>query len=623
MDMGMGLLAAGEPAVALMPNVLDYATAAALVAPGGACRAEQPGFIGAGAWRINVLLLGLESQACKCVLPTGMGTSTSALAVGQSVQGVQGQLAPENLCFNANCASNPPYLYVDLPSLLQAPTTGAVCPAACGKYLAALETGTTDLGNVNAVALEEFCGISPASAAATLVPSSAMYVAAGVLACVAAPVLYLAVLAASLVKRAREGTPFRDTLAARPAFFGSCVAVCVVLCLAFAYFWTDCRGVRACTGRSAPDADGFTFPAAHCLSAGYFAAPRTTAFGTTLPALVPQYVLPEEFCSAEPSYCQCDNATLLMCAADGCGCTSTQCCSVSGICTSPDLARVSSGTFAGVVGLSNRPVRLQVRSSSFSLLTMLVCVCVCLAVVPACVTAAVYGAPAATRPWVRVAVGVALAVILGVACFGPVFYRLAAPLTVTRAGVGACPRLTDYPDTLVETTRPNIVFARTDRDDAAGRPTYARTPSTCAACCTAPLSSTSTSTSTLTSSSTSSSTSSFSASSSACAVQQTAACPPECTCTWTATQGCFSSPPPVLAYDDARQRWTMTSSSGTGPVLHNVLGTGVLYQDAEGRASRPTLYASFTDDANTAELTYTFCGQLDGGATCTTCTCSP
>jgi hypothetical protein len=595
-----GLLAVGEPDVAtlLMPNVLDSASAADILAAGG-CTAGQTTFVGAGAWRVNALLLGPQSQACKCLLPTATGLAA---------------MSPEAMCFNANCASSPPYLTVNLPSLLSSTQAGVQvpydCSQACGSFLASLESATADVQNINDVALQELCGVSLSSAqsAALAVPASAAYVAAGVLACVAMPLLYLTVLAVSLVHWRREGTPFAHTLAARPAFFVSCAAVLLLLCAGFAYFWTDCRGVQACTARSAADADGFTYPASQCLNAGVLSQPFTV-FGTlTLPALVPRYTLPQEFCTQAPSYCQCDNAAFLMCATGGCGCNDTQCCSVNGICTSPDLTQVPATATAGVgdniTGASGRPLRLTLVTSNWSALATLLSACLALALVPAAVAGAVYGTRTA-RTWVRCVVGAAVLVAVAAACLVPVFYRLASPANTTAVAVGACPKLADYPNTLVETTRPTIVYTRTT-DDANGYPTYARNATTafCASCCTTA--------------------GAASASAEACAAQADSTCPTGCTCAWTEDDKCYESPPPLLSYSVAQQRWTMTAgstaTSSALPVLHNNPNSGVLFQDATNGG--PTLYASFTDDGSTAANTYTFCGSLSGTASCTSCACT-
>jgi hypothetical protein len=566
-----GLVAEGETMSRLiMPSVLDADSAAEILAA-GACTADETTFTGAGAWRLNALLLGPQSQACKCLMPS------------------TGPLTPEALCFNANCASRPPYLTVNMASLLTSTSSSSslapeqVCPALCGAYLESLEAGAVDALNVNNVALEEYCGVSLSSAqdAASIVPATAAYLASGVLACVAMPLLYLTVLATSLSRN----MPFAQTLAARPSFFVTCLALAAILCAAFAYFWTDCRGVQVCSGRSTADADGFTYPSSQCWNAGVLSQPFTAITGKTLP----RYVLPQEMCAARPSYCQCDNATLLMCAAGGCGCNSTQCCSVDGICASPDLVQVSAddGTGNVVAGASGRPIRFKPVSSNFSFLTALLCACLALAIVPAAVVGTVYGMHASSLG-ARVAAGVAVLLCTLAVCCVPLMYRAIKTVETTAVGIGSCPRLQNYPDTLVETTRPEITYVR-GPDDAAGLPTYVRTVAgdACAGCCVSAGTS--------------------------CAQQDGATCPAGCTCTWSTGIGCYESPPATLSYNASLKMWTMTPTSAALPTLYNVAGTSaVLFQDD----TRPALYASFTDASKTAANTYTFCGMLQGVSTC-------
>ena len=609
-------LAATEPAVAFFPKEVGYVAGCALLASGECLRSPALMYSGVGSNSVNALFVSPQSQVCKCLLPTNLTGEEQAIA-GSAVS----HISNESLCFNVNCAATSTVL-VDTPAILLAnAASGGTCPAAstttaipvsadptpydcsqhCSNYLAGLQTGTIDINNVNLVNVVEYCNVDILSAVTTTTPPALLLVS-GALALAAMPLLYLVVLCISFASAAAHGrviantsssgqgagsvqAAFALTLAAHPGFFIPCAIACALSCAAFVYYMKDMRGVQSCLIQAIPDSDGFTYQTSQCRSLGAFAR-----LG------IPAYDLPAGMCVAASRFCECDPQSMSMpCRADGCGCDTTDCCSTVGICTQPALHDTP---------LVGRPLKLHSSTSRFDVATTAICAASAIFLTPAVVAGAVCGArtvPAfAASPWRLAALGLVLALIVLLACTGPVIYRAFTPALCTQlhVGVGACTSLDDYPSTLTLSTDPSVFYTATITTDSA-YPVYVRNAAPQCSCdC-------------------------GEESREAYCASKCSTVDAQCTCAWDpALTECFSSPPPLITYNGTL--WQMSFSPGAvpTPVLYNVVGSGIVYQQPSSSptdgavAAKPTMFAMFQDDAKSAANTYIFCGQLGGISTC-------
>ena len=491
--------------------------------------------------------------------------------------------------------------YTSAPTVTFVPTGTATeeiadtydCSQHCDSYMATLQSGTVDVDNVNLNTLVEQCDVDILDIVAGAPPSTE-YMIAGGCAVAAAPVLFVVVLIVSLVKTRTQKIKFADTTAAKPAFWASCVVVFLLLCAAFSYYWFDLQGTQACRSYSAADSNGYTYPSSACVSNGFF-------------GLIAPYELPQDLCWAQREYCQCSGLAM-PCSPSSCGCNSTQCCSVQGICTGPELRDTP---------LKGRPLELKTVLVRVKFMTTLMCVCIALVAAPAFTAGAVTAARGTKafsgKPWALVLLGlvvflVAVALSAIPMAFQALDAKWSSQMTV---GVGECSFLESYPTSLTLTSDTGVVYTAlmTDKN---GLPVYQRGTGTSCDCC-------------------GNGTSEGTCKDSVCASSL------NCTCVWnTTTDRCYSSPPNFILYNSAAGAWQMaydatwdetaaTDSSGN-PILSNVVGTGVLYQtvDTDGNASSssPTMYTTFQDVSRQASTTYTFCGKLEDKSSCTSCACS-
>ena len=613
------LLAAGEPAVRYMPAEVTYDAACAVLATGACSSTTNPVYEGIGSKNVNSMYLSPASQVCQCLTPTNVTPAQqTALMVQQAGASGAGVMSNEAMCFNVNCESTG-LVFMDTAAILTAnasnggqcpvaPTTATTATAAttapavslspatydcsqhCTSYIAGLRTGTVDMTNVNLNAVVEYCGIDIVTAV-TATPPNAQVVLAGALSVCATPLLYLVVLAASLADLAKQRKesgnqelPFSRTTAGMPEFYAPCALVFVLACAAFAYCMLDMRGTHQCRWRSTPDAAGYTYHSSQCRSNGLWG--------------FPQYNLPEDLCTTAPMYCQCDPKSLnLPCTASSCGCITSDCCSMEGICTQP--------TFKSTP-LTGRPLQLKSTVQRFSFATTALCAAAALVLVPVVVAGAVCGARSSSvfsqAPLLLAALAVVLTLIVLAACAFPVVHRAITPslYTTLEVGVGSCTSLGDYPDTLVLSTDTSVVYSATIALGLSPYPVYLREyPPECTVCC------------------------SSATAESYCATACDTAL--GCICAWSSTPGpgtCFPAPPPQVAYNADKKEWQMSNPDlANSPVLHNVQGSGVLYQQgslpgSSDTATNPTLYAMFQDDARTAANIFVFCGKLATASTC-------
>lgn len=665
-------LAAGEPDVAPMPKELSYGNACAIL-ESGACETST-GYSGVTAYNVNGMFLNSQSQVCKCLLPTDLSQSANTSEVGV--------LTNEGLCFSASCVSSND-VTIDLQSiLLNNALNGGSCPAGaaatatvssgavtaitvvsggsgytekpdvtlsggggsnavatavvqdgavtsvtvarggsgytsaptvtftpttasssssstydcsqyCDSYMATLQSGTVDLDNVNLNALVEVCDVDILDIVAGAPPSTE-YKIAGACAVAAVPVLFVVVLIVSLIKMRTQKTKFADTTVAQPAFWASCLCVFILLCAAFAYYWLDLQGTQTCRSYSVADSDGYTFPSSTCMSNGFF-------------GLIPAYEVPQDLCWSQQEYCQCSGLSM-PCSSTSCGCNSTQCCSVQGICTEAQLRDTP---------LVGRPLEVKTTKVRVKFMTTLMCVCIALVAAPAFTAGVVYSTRGTkafeNKPWALVLLGLVVFIVVVVLSAIPMAFQALDPkwYDQTSVGIGECSSLSGYPSSLTLTSDTSVVYNKlmTDSDDL---PVYKRTTGTSCDCC-------------------GNATSQGACKDSVCASSL------DCTCVWNTDTGkCYSSPPEYILYNSDAAAWQMvydtswdstdTTDSDGNPILFNIVGTGVIYQDVDndGVASttKPTMYTTFQDTGKQSATTFVFCGKLDGDSTCTDCACT-
>lgn len=476
------------------------------------------------------------------------------------------------------------YTYADVSFVPNTTKSGAedgdnskLCKPYCNSYMKTLQSGSVDVQNVNLNTLVQTCDVNILDIVAG-VPPSTEYIASAALAFSAMPVLYIVVLIVSLIRwKKGAGKPFNSTLAANPAFFVPVVAVFALLIAGIVYYWFDLQGFQSCRTYSTPDAKGYTYPSSACYSNGFLG--------------LPNYALPQDFCFAERSYCECSGLSM-PCSRTSCGCDDTDCCSVEGICTQPALRDTP---------LTGRPLQIKTSEMRITFMTTLFCVCIALVAVPAVVAGVVYGTSSAVKsPLALLGIGLAAFVVTAAAAAIPAAIQALDPKLYNKmaVGVGECSSLSQYPDTLTLLSDTKVIYTRVT---SGSTPQYKRASNskTGCSCCGSSMTS------------------------AACGT----ACKDDgCTCTWdSGASKCYSSPPPLISYDADQKAWKLSDPSDSSyPALYNVEGSGVIYQAAskDDATNEPTLYTTFQDSSKNILWTFVFCGSAGDQSSCVQCACS-
>lgn len=489
--------------------------------------------------------------------------------------------------------------YTSIPQVVFVPQADASleapeCSSYCSSYIDILEGGGVDLGNVDLTKMVSDCNLDILDLVSGGSYASLKFLLTGIFAVSAMPLLYIVVALISGIQAYRAGTPFANTLAADPFFFVPVIVLALVFAIAFVYGWFDLNGTQLCGSRKPADADGFSYPSSACMSKGFF------------DPYIPSYELPQEFCKSAQVYCECSNPELFNCATDSCGCTSSSCCSVEGLCNAKQL------TDSPLIG---RTITARTTTLTWTPLTLAFCAAIAMLIVPT-VTSAFY---MLTPDFgiTKVVVTFLISVVLLFSSCVPayVFYADSEQNTTLSIGVGSCSALIDYPTTLTLTTDDTIVFVQDTAADG-DLPQYVRSGTPDCSCC-------------------------YGITTSKDACETGCSDVDNCDCvSMDAASGdsvvCYASIPPVIKYDEDWEAWiAYDPDNDDALVLVNVQGSGMIYQqtetlDDEGNVvenavdavQKPPMYATFQAVESTlAQNTLTFCGTLDGVPSCTNCVC--
>jgi hypothetical protein len=438
------------------PATVDW-TAACVVLQHQLCRAQSDGTLtydGDGSDAVNALFLSTASSTCLCL----EGSNLPAVEKTH-------ELNAASMCFNVQCNKPPVCLSsilnnmgdrTDCKDCVRDPASctneAYDCKQHCDEYLNVLKnyTAEIDLKTVDFDALQQLCGFDLRTLQHNPSLVSFWYAALGLTAA-AAPFVYgVTALACWLASRRTKGTPFGESVALQPAFYGTMAGVAALLAGGVAYLLLDFKGQQVCRGSPNHNYTGFAYPSSKCQAQSKL---LDAILGTD------GYVvdLPQDLCVATPqSYCMhsapdaadaTGTGTGTGTGSDGaatfdCGSSSNQMCSVpgaNGVC----------------VAQENRPYEgrsLEVKTTSrpWNVLVVMLCTALALCAVPAVALACWYGAenlPFAGR--VALTVVSSIAALCGCFAYLLVWYEDRAASKQLQVGIGACDTLANYPDRLV------------------------------------------------------------------------------------------------------------------------------------------------------------------------------
>lgn len=226
------------------------------------------------------------------------------------------------------------------------------------------------------------------------------------------------------------------------------------------YFWVDVRGTQHCSG-TLVSTDGYYSPASTCQN-------NQMSIGDSLS--VPAYTLPQDFCAAPQSYCQCDEVQGMSCAASSsCGCTDVEkCCSSTGVCAAEDVVDEP---------YSGQQVEAVPYHEYWTWRDLVFSTSLCVFLLVTTITAFWLGTPSFTGKTVA---AVGIGAVAAVVSYIPMLLRYLSSsfnlaYTVRHA---PCVALSSYPVTL--TSEDKTLTTTNPTDDDAAPPTYTDGSSTVA-----------------------------------------------------------------------------------------------------------------------------------------------
>ena len=392
-------------------------------------------YMGTGSYLVNRLFMTPASPTCSCL----NGSNLPIHYTNKSLQ-------PYAMCFNSRCNGAPVCLSNILNNLGNRENCDETaanepydCSQHCDEYVKVLlnnRTEITDLGSVDFGELERKCGFKALDLVKPL-DLGPFFLSGCILAALGIPLLYAVVAGICAAKaRGSGGTPFVKSVAANPAFYGSCIAVAVVLAAAAGLVATQLRGEQVCRS-TLHTTDGYTIPSSTCRATGPL-WDLILGKGKGLD-------LPQDFCRDPQSYCEWwkQSGSFQTCKiGSGTGCQTE---AANGMCS------VSKSS-----PLENRPIRTQRTKIRWTATGVLFSVGLSIAAAPAITALFMLLCPEFPG---KIGVAVVVALLVVAACFTLMYLQYLVPNDdgEWKFLVGPCNALTEYPTRLVTTAQPGGV----------------------------------------------------------------------------------------------------------------------------------------------------------------------
>jgi hypothetical protein len=334
------------------------------------------------------------------------------------------------------------------------------CSTQCSAYANVLSMyDDVDYSQVDVSALASTCGLEFSQDLPGLKAADA-FVASSVLVVLAFPILMGVVALISRFQESSSNEASSATMQLTYMVGGLATVVCIG---AVVYFWLSVRGGEQSCALGTVTSGGYLQPASVCMT-------KQLNLGF---AQVPSFEVPQVFCSAPQSYCQCSKARASYCGSRAaCGCNDASCCADNGICSSSALI-ASSEPYSG------RQVKATPETHLWSWHDIVFASALFLFAAP-CIVALFVG----LVPEFDGKVPAALVCVLccAVLCSTPVLLRLfdSAYSLKYRLQYAPCIALDEYPTTITvafSSTGPSLaaplVLTTSDAvDDDASAPTY-------------------------------------------------------------------------------------------------------------------------------------------------------